>query len=266
MHSRFDHFRTTPLGAQLEALIARPERYIEFAVLSRVGMAAIAAIADEAARKFPEIEQDATARQFCGAMVAEVMRLHHHEVVRARGRVGGHVFSYGAVFSPYPGKLPLAEVIAMLARMPQTLSETVARIPERRWLQRPEGAGFALVEQACHLRDLDAVFAERIHAVQTVNLPVIDSVNGSVLAIQRNYLHQDLQYAVATFSQSRLQLCSALATLSAESLARCGLRDGIRRMSLEELARELLDHDRAHALELDQLGAALELSATSEPA
>ncbi|MFP3559737.1 DinB family protein, partial [Paraburkholderia sp. SIMBA_049] len=47
MHSRFDRFRATPLGAQLEALIAQPERYVEFAALSRVGVAAIGAIQHE---------------------------------------------------------------------------------------------------------------------------------------------------------------------------------------------------------------------------
>lgn len=76
MHSRFDRFRITALGAQLEALIAQPERYVEFAALSRVGVAAIGAIQHEIAHKFPEIETDTTARQFCGAMVAEIMRRH----------------------------------------------------------------------------------------------------------------------------------------------------------------------------------------------
>jgi hypothetical protein len=54
MHSRFDRFRETPLGAQLEALIGQPERYVEFAALSRVGVAAIGAIQHEIASKFPK--------------------------------------------------------------------------------------------------------------------------------------------------------------------------------------------------------------------
>jgi hypothetical protein len=37
-------------------------------------------------------------------------------------------------------------------------------------------------------------------------------------------------------------------------LARCGPRDGVRRMTFEELVGELLDHDRTHWLELDKLG------------
>jgi hypothetical protein len=44
VHSRFDQFRKTELGGQLAALIDSRDRYIEFAALSRAGVAAIAAI------------------------------------------------------------------------------------------------------------------------------------------------------------------------------------------------------------------------------
>ncbi|BAX60938.1 DinB family protein [Burkholderia stabilis] len=259
MHSRFDRFRTTALGTQLEALIAQPERYPEFAALSRVGVAAIGAIQHEIARNFPEIEADTTARQFCGAMVAEVMRRHGHDVVQARGRLGGTLFSYGAVFSAYPQRLPFADVIAELTRMPDRLAAYAAHVPATLCTRRPDGTGFSIVEHACHLRDLDAVFAERIDAVRTVELPVIASVDGTALAAQRDYLAQQLDRAVAAFRAGRAALCTTASALEPAQLARCGLRDGIRRMSLDELVRELLDHDRTHVLELDELLAELEL-------
>ncbi|ONR78515.1 damage-inducible protein DinB [Burkholderia cenocepacia] len=259
MHSRFDRFRSTALGAQLEALIEQPERYLEFAALSRVGVAAIGAIQDEIVRKFPEVEADTTARQFCGAMVADVMRRHGHEVVQARGRLGGALFSYGAVFAAHPQRLPFADVAAALARMPARLAARAAHVPAALATRRPAGTGFSLVEHACHLRDLDAVFAARIDAVRTAELPVIESVDGTALAAQRDYLAQPLDLAVTAFRSGRAALCATAATLDPSQLARCGLRDGIRRMSLDELVRELLDHDRTHPLELDELLAELEL-------
>ncbi|HEM7893867.1 MULTISPECIES: DinB family protein [Burkholderia] len=259
MHSRFDRFRTTALGAQLEALIAQPERYVEFAALSRVGVAAIGAIQHEIALKFPEIETDTTARQFCGAMVADVMRRHGHDVVQARGRLGGTLFSYGAVFSAHPQLLPFAGVVAALAQLPDRLAAYAAHVPAALRTRRPGGTGFSLVEHACHLRDLDAVFAERIDTVRTLDLPVIASVDGTALAAQRDYLAQPLDAAVAAFRTGRAALCAVAAALDPAQLARCGLRDGIRRMSLDELVRELLDHDRTHVLELDELLAELAL-------
>lgn len=258
MHSRFDRFRATPIGMQLEALIELPERYIEFAALSRVGMAAIAAVADELAEKFPELEADTTARQFCGAMVADVMRRHGHEVVQARGRVGQRLFSYGAVFSQRPVALPFAEVVDALAVMPQKLSSFVSRIPVARWTLRPRGTGFSLVEHVCHLRDLDSVFAERIRVVRTQALPRIESVDGTALAEEKNYLAANLREAEATFVRSRQRLCDSVSKLEPAERVRCGLRDGVRRMTLEELVRELLDHDRTHCLELEELEAELD--------
>ncbi|MBN3857473.1 DinB family protein [Paraburkholderia sp. Ac-20340] len=253
MHSRFDRFRTTALASQLEALIDAPQRYVEYAVLSRVGVAAVSAVTDEIALKFPEVEQDATARQFCGAMVAEVMRRHGHEVVQARGRVSGAIFSYGAVFSAQPVILPFADVIDGLAAMPGHFAALVARVPQAHWSRRPHGTGFSLLEHACHLRDLDAVFAARFSAVRKADLPLIESVNGTTIAEERNYMAQDLAAARDEFTAGRQRLCASLKRLTPAQLARCGLRDGVRRMTLEELVRELLDHDKTHALELEEL-------------
>ncbi|CAG9264043.1 DinB family protein [Paraburkholderia unamae] len=253
MHSRFDRFKATPLAGQLEALIDAPYRYAEYAVLSRVGVAAIAAVAGEIAQKFPEIGEDPTARQYCGALVAEVMRRHGHEVAQARGRVSGALFSYGAVFSAQPLALPFEAVIDALATMPERFTALVKRTPMNRWARRPQGTGFSLLEHACHLRDLDAVFAERFSAVRKSHLPEIVSVNGTALAEEREYMRQDLVAAMGEFGEGRRRLCASLKRLTPEQRLRCGLRDGVRRMTLEELVRELLDHDRTHALELDEL-------------
>jgi len=259
MHSRFDQFRTTPTGKQLQALIESPDRYIEFATLARVGVASIAAIGDELAKKFPEIGRDTTARQFCGAMVAEVMRRNGHELIQVRGRVGGTLFSYGAVFSPRPVVSPFSGVIEALTLMPDRLAGFTARFPAAQWTRRPDWTGFSLVEHVCHLRDLDAVFTERMRRIVTAHLPVIESVDGTALAEKLDYLHQSLGDAREAFRRSRQRLCAWLRKLKRAQLDRCGLRDGVRRMTIEELVRELLDHDRTHCLELEELAAELGL-------
>lgn len=257
MHSRFDQFRATPLGQQLEALIDDPARYPEYAALSRVGVAAVAAIADDIQERFPEVAQDTTARQFCGALVADRMRRHGHEVVQARGRIGGAVFSYGAVFSARPVVLPFAEVIASLARMPEALAARMAAIDPAWRCRRPAGSGFSMTEHVCHLRDLDSVFAQRIDAIRTAPLPVIASVDGTALAAERAYQEQNPELALAAFRRGRQRLCATLRQLDAAALARCGLRDGLHRMTLDQIVRELLDHDRTHCLELEELAAEL---------
>lgn len=257
MHSRFDRFRATPLGQQLEALIDEPGRYLEYAALSRVGVAAVAAISDDVETMFPEVAADTTARQFCGALVADLMRRHGHEVVQARGRVAGAIFSYGAVFSPRPVALPFAGVIDGLARMPDAVASLMARVPAPWRTRRPEGTGFSATEHVCLLRGLDTVFVQRIEAILAAPLPRIDSVDGSALAAERDYQEHDPDAALGSFRRGRAQLCASLRKLDATALARCGLRDGLHRMTLEQIVRELLEHDRTHCQELEELLAEL---------
>jgi hypothetical protein len=259
MHSRFDQFRETELGRQLEALIEERDRYVEFAALSRAGVAAIAAILDDVKEKFPELATDITARQFCGAMVAEVMRRNKHQVVRPRGRVSGGAFAYGAVFTPRPVSLFFAERIAQLRATPSLLGDRLGSFLKPLWTRRPEGTGFSLVEHLCHLRDLDLIAGERIRLVVTRQLPQLSSVDGTALATQRGYQSQDARGALSAFRVFRDDLCNELQSLSKKQRLRCGVRDGVRRMSVDDLVTEMHDHDQTHLLELDELAAEFEL-------
>jgi hypothetical protein len=260
MHSRFDQFRATELGRQLEALIEERDRYVEFAALSRAGVAAIAAILDDVKEKFPELATDITARQFCGAMVAEVMRRNKHQVVRPRGRVSGGTFAYGAVFTPRPVLLSFAERIAQLRATPGLVGDRLGSFRESLWTRRPEGTGFSLVEHLCHLRDLDLIAGERIRLVVTLQLPQLSSVDGTALAIQRGYQSQDCKAALSAFRGLRRVLCEELQLLSKKQRLRCGVRDGVRRMSVDDLVTEMHDHDQTHLLELDELADGFEMS------
>ena len=81
--------------------------------------------------------------------------------------------------------------------------------------------------------------------------------DGTALAAERDYQEQDPDAALASLRRGRAQLCASLRKLDAAALARCGLRDGLHRMTLEQIARELLDHDRTHIQELEELLAEL---------
>jgi hypothetical protein len=84
-------------------LAHKPGRFIEFALLSRLDMAAVIALSwdvEPLLRSLSEADRR-DAKQFCGAIVGDVMREHGYEIVNPRGsaQVGG-VFTYGAVWAP----------------------------------------------------------------------------------------------------------------------------------------------------------------------
>lgn len=101
MKDRYSSFRRTPAGAALVTLAENPDRYAEYAVLSRIGVPAVAALDYELQTNFAELSSDDFAKQAIGAFVGNVMRNHGHEIVR-RGRVPGGFFTYGAVWSALP--------------------------------------------------------------------------------------------------------------------------------------------------------------------
>ncbi len=264
MHSRFDRFRATPLGQQLEQLINTPERYIEFAALSRVEVPAVSAIVHDLRNMFPDMQSDQTAKQFCGAMVAEVMRCHHHDMLRPRGRVYGDYFTYGAVWTAGPQRAAFDALLARLAAMPMEVEQLATAIPMENWRARPDGTGFAVVEHLCHMRDLDRdVYLERIERLLTQDMPSLASVDGVAMAAQGLYLEQDCKAALEDFKRARTELVARLAATTAEQRNRHGVFDGVRRITLAELIGEIDRHDRTHLLELDELEG--ELASRSRP-
>ncbi len=254
VHSRFDDFRATPLGRQLEALIDTDVRYLEYAVLSRVGLPAVAALIHDLQTYFPEVANHQTARQFCGAAVAEVMRRHYHDILRPRGRIPGGYLTYGAVWTPLPRRLDFAELLGHLRAMPDDVVAAASAIPSQRWRSRPEGTGFSVIEHLCHLRDLDEVYIKRIRRMLSENLPILESVNGVQLAEERNYIGQEPTVAIAEFRKIRRTLVRLLEQASPDDRGRIGLFDGIRRLTLAELVEDMYRHDRTHIQELNELG------------
>lgn len=254
MHSRFDEFRSTPLGRQLEALIDNDVRYPEYAALSRVGMPAVAALIHDLQTYFPEIADDQAARQFCGAAVAEVMRRHYHDIVRPRGRIPGGYLTYGAVWTPLPRRPEFGELLGQMLAMPDDVAAAAAEIPSRKWNSRPAGTGFSVVEHLCHLRDLDEVYIKRARSMLSKRMPILESVDGTQLAKERNYAEQDPAVALDEFRKARRALVRLLERTSDEERERIGLFDGTRRLTLRELTEDMHRHDRTHIQELNELG------------
>jgi hypothetical protein len=257
MHSRFDAFRATGMGKQLEAMLSAEDRYADYAALARAGVPSIVAVHHELAAKFPELATDTTARQFCGSVVADVMLRRGHDLIQSRGRAGGVLFTYGAVFSSFPNTRTFAQLLESLQTFSGRFCTSVIRFSRNLRTKRPSGTGFSVVEHVCHLRDFNGIYLERVKTVARSSLPIIESVDGTALAETRRYRQQSFESALDDFVLGRKKLCSYVARLRPETRTRCGVRDGKCRMSIEDLLYEVANHDGEHMLELDDLFAEL---------
>src|ERR1700741_5033446 len=102
MHARFQAYRTTGLGRVIEALARRADHWVEFALLSKLEMPAVIALSWDVAPLLSNLSESEKreAKQYCGAIVGEIMREHGYEIVNPRGSAkAGGVFTLGAVWA-----------------------------------------------------------------------------------------------------------------------------------------------------------------------
>ncbi|MGH6665460.1 MAG: hypothetical protein ACREB2_11245 [Pseudolabrys sp.] len=103
MHARFEAYRNTKLGRAIEAVAQKPERMIEYALLSRLKMPAVIALSWDVAPLLNKLSEGdrRDAKQYCGAIIGDIMRANGYEIINPRGSgQAGGVFTLGAVWAP----------------------------------------------------------------------------------------------------------------------------------------------------------------------
>lgn len=123
-------------------------------------------------------------------------------------------------------------------------------------LRRPAGDWFSLLENICHLRDIERfAYTERIKRMLAESDPEMADVDGARLAKESDYHGtQDLRTALAEFIALRGANVAKLERLTDAEWARGGVLEGAGRITIRELAEKMAGHDRGHLDELDKLG------------
>src|SRR5215813_8698854 len=94
-----------------------------------------------------------------------------------------------------------------LAAMPAYVSAAVDAAPGAALTVRGPGDTFALVEQACHLRDLEREgYLVRARRILAEDLPELTPFFGDAVARERDYLAQDAAAAARDFTAARAEL------------------------------------------------------------
>lgn len=147
----------------------------------------------------------------------------------------------------------LAESIERLEAMPAFLEGAIASAPADRLRYKPSPEDFSLLEQACHLRDLEREgYLVRLRRILAEKRPVLASFDGGAVAAERDYLSQDARIAAQEFSAARRELTGLLAPLTQDDLARAAVFEE-RDISLDDLLSMMLEHDRGHRAEIEAI-------------
>ena len=141
----------------------------------------------------------------------------------------------------------LAETPAAVRRLAEGLTEG-----EARW--KPSATAFSVVENICHLRDLEVEgYGARIRRILAEEEPFLRDLDGARLARQRSYNEQELKAALDAFTRAREHNLRTIKGLSQEHLKRAATFEQLGRITLERLLEMMLEHDRAHLLELSEV-------------
>jgi uncharacterized damage-inducible protein DinB len=152
---------------------------------------------------------------------------------------------------------PLSEPIAALASMPAFVDATLARVPRDRWIERHGPEAFSLVEQACHLRDVEREgYLVRVRRMLEEEMPRLAGFDGAAAARQRDYLSQDAKVAAQQFAAARTEVLALLSATTQDQLKR-GAVFMDERITLADLVHLMVEHDREHRDEIAALADAL---------
>jgi DinB family protein len=152
----------------------------------------------------------------------------------------------------------LPESIERLEEMPTFLEAALDAVPDDEFLSRPAPGEFSLVEQACHLRDLEREgYLVRVRRILSETLPALESFDGTAVAQARNYMMQDARMAAQEFAAARREVLGLLAATTPGDLDRTATF-GEQRITLRDLVAMMEAHDRGHREEIERLIEALE--------
>lgn len=148
----------------------------------------------------------------------------------------------------------LQDLIDALTQTPETVAGLVKDLsgPDLRVKNSPEE--FSVVENVCHLRDIEIEgYTARISRILRENNPLLSDINGSRLAIEREYHSQNLSEALQAFADARKQNTQTLRGLVSEQFDREGTLEGVGSVTIRGLLLMMRDHDADHVRELSSI-------------
>jgi FMN phosphatase YigB (HAD superfamily) len=139
-----------------------------------------------------------------------------------------------------------AAILANLRATPAGISTYLKGLPEDAWRVSPAPGEWCLTEVACHLRDVEReVYQFRIRKVLQENDPFLAGISTDEWVSERRCAEEDGVQALHDFVAARKETLQMLDTLEVE-WNRSSRHAIFGPTSLLELARFMVEHDRAH--------------------
>ena len=138
-------------------------------------------------------------------------------------------------------------LLLQLAAFPDEFARGVLAGHDDEALKRPASdGGWGVVEILPHLRDWEAIYAERMRAMVEQDRPHLPAYDDELWAIERDYRGQHPRMAFEEFRDARRRLVAYLEALPEEAWTRTGVHAAFGEISVQWLADHICDHDAEH--------------------
>lgn len=162
--------------------------------------------------------------------------------------------------------MKIADIIDELGSLPLVLEDELKRLTDSELRQRPDDSHFSLLEQVCHLRDIEVEgYTRRLHLLLAEDRPTLHDLDGTALAKVRDYNAQAFLPALGAFQAARHANLLRLQRMHERDLTRRGHLEKVGEISIGRLLELWVAHDREHRKEIDGLLDYLRNPTTEQP-
>ena len=153
-----------------------------------------------------------------------------------------------------------AHLIDQIAESQRILRNAIESVPKTLMRKRSAAGGFAIVEHAWHLADLEEEgWAVRLRRTLHETDPRLADFRGDAIAEERRYIEREVEPAVGRFAATRTANVALLRSLGPEDWSRPAVQEHVGGVTVASLASAMLSHDVAHANEIVALLRELDL-------
>jgi hypothetical protein len=144
------------------------------------------------------------------------------------------------------------DLIDILTQTPGAVSDLLRGLSDLSSRVKNSPEEFSALENVCHLRDIEIEGYEvRINRILDQENPSLPDVDGSRLAIERDYNSQNLAKALQDFESARKRNTERLSSLNPEQFDRNGTMEGVGPVTIRKLIEMMREHDEDHLQELN---------------
>lgn len=146
-------------------------------------------------------------------------------------------------------------IIWNLRSLPNELDDLLNGLDEETLRWRPIPNKWSLKEIMCHLRDMEReAYLWRYQKILTEENPSLPNVDQDRLAVERDYVNQDAQAALAEFKKLREETILTLDGVPVEAWSRSGSHETDGLMTIEQLVlRQIKGNDLNHLVQMKDI-------------